>query len=234
LALDGDEAGVRAGLRSAALAYAAGFDVKVPTFPDGKDPADLARENPELLKAAIRTSKTAVEFFMDTLRHGARDERAYKKTVEAQVLPLIALLTSRIDQEHFVRLVAQKLGVSEAAVQVEMTKRPASEAYHRESEAPEGVAVEVRDTLAPFDKKVGMLFFYFSPESALRTRLVGLLGSERLERLTQDLEPQAEELRFRFESELGDHTTAERIADDMLSDIERVIYKEQIKMKFQG
>ncbi len=38
LALDADAAGIRAGLRSAQMALAAGFDVKVPTFPAEKDP----------------------------------------------------------------------------------------------------------------------------------------------------------------------------------------------------
>ena len=78
------------------------FDVKVPTFAEGKDPADIAKENPELLKAAVRTSKTAIEFFLDVLRPQAKDERAYKKLVESQVLPLIAALQSSIEQEHFV------------------------------------------------------------------------------------------------------------------------------------
>src|SRR3569623_51078 len=54
LALDNDEAGLRAGLRSTAMAYAAGFDVKIPTIQGGKDPADMAKENPEQLRAALR------------------------------------------------------------------------------------------------------------------------------------------------------------------------------------
>ena len=41
LALDADDAGVRAGLKSALMALTAGFDVKVPVLPHGKDPADV-------------------------------------------------------------------------------------------------------------------------------------------------------------------------------------------------
>ena len=92
------------------MAIAAGFDVKIPTFQGGKDPADLARENPELLKAAIRTSQTAVEFFLEVLRAGAKDERAYKKIIEVQVLPLIRAIGSSIEQEHFVRIVSGASG----------------------------------------------------------------------------------------------------------------------------
>jgi DNA primase len=229
IALDADEAGVRAGLRSSALAYQAGFDVKVPTFPDGKDPADLARENPELLKAAIRTSKTAVEFFLEVLRRDTRDERAYKKIVESQVLPLVALLHSRIEQEYFVRVIAQRLGVSEGAIQIELSKRPRLREQKEETPPPMAIPQE---TVTPFEKKVGMLLFYFTDDTEMHTRLTGLLGKERLEAVERELEAHAEELRFRFEHELGEHTTKERIAEDMLLDIERVVHKEQLKMKF--
>jgi DNA primase len=104
------------------MALRAGFDVKVPTFEAGKDPADIARENPELLKAAIRTSQTAVEFFLEALRTSAKDERGYKKIVEASILPLVAAIESRIEQEHFARIISHKIGVSESAIMVEVGK----------------------------------------------------------------------------------------------------------------
>lgn len=165
LALDGDAAGIRAGLKSAAIALKMGFDVKIPLFGEGKDPADLAKEDPELLKAAIRNSKTAVEFFLEILQTQARDERAYTKLVETQVLPLVASLPSKIEQAHFVRIVAQRLRVPETAIYAEVAKRPV---------LPEQEIVEVllsNDTapITSFDKKVGMLFFSFNNESSIHS-----------------------------------------------------------------
>ena len=234
LALDADAAGLRSGLKSALMAMQAGFDVKVPAFAPGKDPADVARDNPELLKAAVRTSATAIEFFMDALRPAARDARAYQKAVELQVLPLVAAVESTIEREHFIRIIAQKLGVPEAAVRDEVAKRPSlpeedSPLLHQPDAQ---LASDPLGSLSPLDRKAAMLVFNFSRDSAERGRLDALVGAERAARLEAELAEQAEALRFRFEAEVGEHTTPEAIAADMLADIERVAARERIKLRF--
>ena len=226
LALDADQAGMRSGLKSAHMALVAGFDVKVPVFPDGKDPADIARENPELLKAAVRTSKTAVEFFLDALRTAARDARAYAKLVEAQILPLIAAVHSSIEQDQYVRLVASRLGVSESAVRAEVAKKPAISA---DAGSPDIQQNNAEIMLTPMEKKAGMLLF---GHAASKAKLEELLGAEYLGELESRLMPHAEDMRFRFDAEVGEHSSEEQITADMLGDIERAVAKERFKMKF--
>jgi DNA primase len=225
---------MRSGLKSALMAIQAGFDVKVPAFPAGKDPADVARENPELLKAAVRTSKSAVEFFLDALRPEARDTRAYQKAVEAQVLPLVAAVESTIEREHFIRIIAQRLGVPEAAVRAEVAKRPrlSEEASPIVHQAAAQLGSDPLGSLSALDRKAAMLIFNFGPTSSERERLNGLVGAERLAKLEAELEGQAEALRFRFEAEVGGHSTQETIASDMLQDIEREVSRERLKLKF--
>jgi len=241
LALDADAAGVRAGLKSAHMALKAGFDVKVPTFAEGKDPADVARENPEQLKAAIRASKTAVEFFLDALRRplpaGRQgDSRAYAKLVEAQVLPLVAAVESKIEQEQFVRLVAGRLGVSESAILTELGR--VKNSPHEIGEAaisrgsPDIHKNGAELSMTPLQKKAGMLLFRFGKESSVGVRLSGLLGSDILGQWESELAGQAETLRFRFDQEVGEHTSEEAIAEDMLSDIGKQVEKKRFKMKF--
>jgi DNA primase len=233
LALDADMAGIRAGLKSAHMAITAGFDVKVPTFPQGKDPADLARENPELLKAAVRTSQSAVEFFMDALKPSAKDEHAYAKLVEAQVVPLVAAVQSKIEQEQYIRLVATKLRVVDTAVRAEVAKRAAQRSAP-EWEVPASPDLQQKSAesmLTPLQKKAGMLLFRFGRESSVGARLAELLGTERMAQLEQELAPLAEGLRFRFDSEVIEQPE-ERIAEDMLGEIGKVVAKERFKMKF--
>jgi hypothetical protein len=43
---------------------------------------------------------------------------------------------------------------------------------------------------------------------------------------------EAERLRFDFEREVGEHSSAEIIASDLLGDIERVVAKERLRQKF--
>ncbi len=240
LALDADQAGIRSGLRSAHMALGAGFDVKVPTFPFGKDPADVAKENPELLKAAIRTSTTAVEFFLEVLRPGALlssdgvnqkgdSERMYKRAVEVQVLPLIAAIESKIEQEHFIRMVAGKLNVTEAAVREEVSKRKGQTSIEATAEDPIKKIEEV--SLSAIEKKVAMVLFSFPPTSEMFQKLLTLYGKERVEQLQERLQGEAEQWRFRFESELAEHSS-EVIAGDMLRDIEKAAQKEQFRSRF--
>ena len=197
LALDGDTAGIRAGLKSSAMALQSGFDVKIPTFEGGKDPADLAKENPELLKAAVRTSKTAIEFFLDVLRRGAKDERAYKTLVQNQLLPLVHAMPSRIDQAHFVSIIARRLGVPEDAVRLEVAK-VRSTPVDMQEEVSASVAAD--EALTPLERSVGMLLYRFDSDSAIQKKLEELLGKERLGEVALKLQPQAEKLRFEFDA----------------------------------
>ncbi len=208
VALDGDQAGIRAGLKSAQMAIAAGFDVKVPTFPEGKDPADLAREDPEILKNAIRGSKTAVEFFLEALRPGARDERGYKHVVEAQVLPLIAAMASKIEQAHFVRIVANRLGVPEDAVRAEVAKRPTVSF----DEAPQEATASAGGgaTLSKSERAAALLLFRFDQDAAVQERLLKILGEERLQATREKHLADAERFRFEFDA-LGVEEQSETI-----------------------
>ncbi len=229
LALDADQAGLRSGLKSAYMALQTGFEVKVPTFAEGKDPADVARENPELLKAAIRTSKPAVEFFLDALRPGARDARAYAKTVESTVLPLVAVVQSSIEQDQYVRAIAARLGVSETAVRTEVAKKPSIVA---ETDSPEIHQKSAELSMTPLQKKAGMLVFRFGRGSPIGEQLAAIVGGDELQKIEEELAGEAEALRFRFDSEVGEHTDEDTIAKDMLGDIHRQVERERFKMKF--
>ena len=221
LALDNDSAGLRAGLKSAAMAYASGFDVKVPTFVGGKDPADIAKEDPEHLRSAIRNSQTAVEFFLGALRPQARDERAYKQLVELQVLPLIASLPSRIDQEHFITIVSNKLGVSADAVRLEVAKRPAAAVVEEE-----GVSVPQVPQLSidQVERAGAMLIFYCDEDSELQAKLKDILGA-RYEQIKEKYGGEAERFRFDFEA-LGEERDVVR--DALLATLNRQLIEEEI------
>lgn len=231
LALDGDAAGIRAGQKSAAMAFGMGFDIKIPTFEGGKDPADLARENPELLKAAVRTSKTAVEFFLDALRQGAKDDRAYKLLVQNQILPLIKAMPSRIEQAHFIGIVAHRLEVPEDAVRAEVAKAHSTPAdIFDDAETLQPAMAE----LTPLKRAAGMLLYRFEEDDAVQIKLKSLLGIERVAALKETLAPHAERLRFEFDA-LGSVTKEEDVEQEsvivqtLLENIERIVIEEEMR-----
>ncbi len=232
LALDGDAAGIRAGLKSSAMAFAAGFDVKIPAFEGGKDPADLARENPELLKAAVRTSKTAIEFFLDVLRRDVKDERGYKVAVQNQLLPLVHAMPSRIDQAHFVSIIARRLGVPEDAVRLEVAKVRTTplEVSAEAITAPVQGAV-----ISPLESAAGMLIFKFEGDADIQAKLTALLGKDTVVELKAKLESSAELLRFTFDRLVSPDdgvppgVVEGLLADALLRSIEKILLEEEMQ-----
>ncbi len=222
LALDGDTAGQKSALRSAQLLYRAGFDVRVASFPGGKDPADMGKENPEELKASVRSAKTAIEFFLDAARASGKDERAFRKVAEESVLPLIAANPSRIDQAHFIQVTAAQLSLPEDAVRAEVA---------RVRQVPDKTdKVVVPTVAAPAQIKHGKIeavvgLVSASGDTETLQKLKELLGIERFEALSLYAQEHKEEFLFLREQEES-LATAELLAiaerTCLLEEIEQV------------
>lgn len=125
IALDADEAGIKAAGRTARTAIASGINVKVAQLPTGLDPADLIlKSGAEAWRETIRTAKDIIAFLLDVLREHAPQQDKFRRNVEAVVLPFIADVQSPIARDQYVRVVAGQLGVGEAAVAEAVAKLP--------------------------------------------------------------------------------------------------------------
>lgn len=127
LALDADPAGVASASRSTALLLHNGFDVKVAALPSGKDPADAIKENTDIFKAAIKNATHIVEYMLAQLSASMSNERTFKLLVKEKVLPFVAAIENKIDQDHFVNVVASTIGTTAEAVHAELLKIPNDE-----------------------------------------------------------------------------------------------------------
>lgn len=140
LALDADKAGVGSVKRGATVMLRRGMDVKVARILGGKDPADLVREDPKLLKASVGGATHVIEFLLAVIRSEAKDDRNFKLRVREEVLPFIALMPNRIDQEHFETVVAEALAVSHDAIRHEVARMTDSTAGEGVREVPKSQA----------------------------------------------------------------------------------------------
>ncbi len=122
LALDSDRAGLAAVKRAADLMLPLGMDVKVAALPEGSDPADLVHKDPALFKKAIGQAKHVIEFLLDVLKASIKDDRSYKLRVREEVLPTVYKIPSTIDREHFVGVIAERLGATVDAVRIELER----------------------------------------------------------------------------------------------------------------
>lgn len=134
-ALDSDMAGDAAARRGIETAEKAGFDMRVITMPSGKDPDEAARENPGLLKKAIKDAVPMYDYLLrSAIKRYESDTSFGKKKISEEYLPVLAKIENPIVQGHYIRAMATALGLSEDVVQDGLTKlrvpsrRPATEA----------------------------------------------------------------------------------------------------------
>lgn len=113
LAFDGDDAGEVASEKAAALALSLGLEVKIAELPEGRDPADMAHENPEKWKEILRSSKPAIEQMLNRIIKEEKDVRKRGKLIVNKLLPLILLLDSSVERSHFLSLIAKHTGIKE-------------------------------------------------------------------------------------------------------------------------
>jgi DNA primase len=123
VALDGDSAGIQSALKTSRRAIEADMDVKCAVLPEGSDPADVLKTNPDIWKKAVREAMHVVLFLVEQIQRSHKgDERAFKQKIRNDVLPYVALIQNKIDQKHFIDIVAGHVGVDSAVIEEEMQK----------------------------------------------------------------------------------------------------------------
>ena len=122
LCLDADKAGLAASAKNAEAALRAGMRVKAVRLPAGKDPADLASEDPKDFAKRVADAQSIVEFFLSVLTASEKDQHRLVMAAEKTVIPLIAAIQSPLEQEHFVGVTARALGLTNEAVRATLPK----------------------------------------------------------------------------------------------------------------
>lgn len=122
LALDSDRAGVASAKRAATLMLARDMDVKVARIEGGKDPADLVREDPKLLKNTIGGARHVIPALISMMKSEQLDPRTFRLRVRDEVLPFIALMPNRIDAEFFEELVSKETETTKDTIHFEVER----------------------------------------------------------------------------------------------------------------
>ena len=122
LAFDGDAAGEKAAEKASLLGISLGFEVKVADLPEGSDPAEVAQKDSQEWRNILRESLPAVEFFFNKIEEKEKDRRKFGKQIEAKILPMIKLISSAIEQSHFISLIAKRTGIKEEILWEDLKK----------------------------------------------------------------------------------------------------------------
>lgn len=140
LGLDMDIAGDQAARRSIELADSMDLTVRVIEIPGGKDIDEAVRTNTPDLKKAIEHAESVYDFVLSSARKrhtGASAET--KKKISSEVIPLYARITNPIVRDHYVKLLASILDVSESAVAEQVSVTQKKSHLHQPVTAPDRI-----------------------------------------------------------------------------------------------
>ena len=162
LAMDADSAGLAAAERAGdlligesepggaarsmaagrSISERAGVDLYVAPMPPGKDPDDLAREDPASWKEAVESSQPFAAFVIDRAMGVARPETPLevRRAIE-RVAPVLNAVTDAVERATYVQRVARHLRTDERAVAQSLssgtTQRPPPRMHARTPRQPQ-------------------------------------------------------------------------------------------------
>ena len=226
IALDPDEAGIKAAGRAARAALATGLNVKVAQLPAGLDPADLIKDKGvDAWKDAIKSAKDIILFLLDVLQAHAKSPDAFRRSVEAIVLPFLADVQSPIAREQSLREIARRLGVSQDAVAQAFNKVPSAPV--REVERND--VAQIKESFRAKNAYAILVWQESLPKTKLdikelESQLVETIGTEAFAVLRALPHNEQEQLRFSAERLYG----PDRSPLEDFKHLTRVLAREQL------
>lgn len=223
LALDADRAGLAASAKSAHAALSAGMRVKAVRLPLGKDPADIANEDPKEFTRLVKDAESIVEFFLSVLAANESDQHKLVIAVEKVVLPLVAAMPSAMEREHFVGVIARSLGTTPDAVRAGLPKgdRPAATPSVQKPAPQPSTPMTPREQRATLVQAV----IHSYPDLAIAKRLTSEYS--RITGAALPEEPPTERALFEAGLAFGE-SPRETDADDLVREFERTVLAEKL------
>lgn len=112
-------------------------DIRIVRIPSGKDPDELIRRDVDAWKSAIEHPVPLLDFYIEAVIGEAAPAEPEAKSEMAQRLePVLSEIEDPIVRDHYIRLTAQRLGVSESVLRSQVERRPATTRRGRPSAPP--------------------------------------------------------------------------------------------------
>lgn len=117
LCFDADKAGMNATERAIPIASKVEVDLSVISIPSGKDPDELIKQSAETWQEIIQKPQYALDWLIDRYARqldmgSAQGKRAFSSTI----LQVVRELSNKVEKEHYLEVVAERLGVSKSAI----------------------------------------------------------------------------------------------------------------------
>jgi len=124
MCFDQDIAGVKAAERSIEMLWQAEMNIKVVILPsDVKDPDELIQKNSQAWQEAVNKAENFMDYFFTQAMRGRKlDTIDDKRAIAKILLPWIARLVDLISQNHYIKLLSEKINIDEITLQQSLGK----------------------------------------------------------------------------------------------------------------
>jgi DNA primase len=230
---DGDEAGNNAARRGFELALAASMDVRIVTLPEGKDPADLVLENPELFRVAIEGARHVIAVELDRImRIPNEQERA--TAIIRELLPYVASIRSDTERSQFIVDISHKARIKEAALWEDVRKIEQKSLSNQSGAQNQAVkqALPRRQSLERHLWGIGYWQDKIEPRTVssldIKQKICNIIGKEEAERSEAAMAPLEDELVFQAETSFSNHANLSGQINDLLRSLEEEWLREEL------
>jgi len=123
LSLDTDSAGIEATKRAIRVLQPEELELRVAQIPAGKDPDELVKQDPSLWRDAVKKTLSIYAFLIEqALRVHDASTGEGKRQVMQEVGPVLAEMTHAVEQDFYIKMLAQKLSVREELVREDIRR----------------------------------------------------------------------------------------------------------------
>ncbi|OGY46376.1 MAG: DNA primase [Candidatus Buchananbacteria bacterium RIFCSPHIGHO2_01_FULL_47_11b] len=123
IAFDADAAGQSAAMRGFDVALANELNVRVIVLPEGKDPDECIKKNPDQWFTAIKEAKSIMDYYFDRSKNNYDITKVEdKKIIGRTLLPVIGKIGNAIEQTHWLQRLGELLSVSENVLRETLNK----------------------------------------------------------------------------------------------------------------
>lgn len=166
---DSDTAGEAAMKKAVTIALKNDINAKIISLPSVyKDPDEAIKADPKNWQRAVNESKPALEYWIDLLiRKDPELSVTARKKIAKEILPVIKIIYSDIEKEHYIKYLATKLAVSESSLVEALNKTKSDDS--KKTETKEAAAHK----LSALERLAGILwakpeFIKFADSKKLR------------------------------------------------------------------
>ena len=145
LALDADTAGQEATLRAVEYQDILGRDIRVVILPEGRDPDEVIRSDPENWPALLASAQPLLDYKFEAVSSALdlSQPRQRSQAVE-ELLPLLTAIGDRIVQAHYLQRLARLAQVRESALHQMLIRQGRKQGRRSEAAAPAEAMAAVR------------------------------------------------------------------------------------------